>query len=358
MKFNIAVLPGDGIGPEVVQQSVRVCDAVAKIFNHTINWNYGLVGAAAIKKIGDPYPKETHSICLSSDAILFGAIGDPMFDNDPSLKVRPEQGLLAMRKKLGLYANVRPTFTFPSLINKSPLKKEIIDGTDLVFLRELTGGIYFGKRGRLDNGEIAYDTCIYSREEVVRLVKMGFELAKKRSKKLCCVDKANVLESSRLWRETVQSMEKDYPDISVSYEFVDAVAMRLVQWPKNYDVLVTENLFGDILTDEASVITGSMGLMPSASIGDKNSLYEPIHGSFPQAAGKNIANPLATILSAAMMFEMSFGLKNESDLIKKIVERSLNNKIVTEDLSLEKERKYTTSEVGDFLVNEIISNKI
>ena len=281
-----------------------------------------------------------------------------MFDNDPSLKVRPEQGLLAMRKKLGLYANVRPTFTFPSLINKSPLKKEIIDGTDLVFLRELTGGIYFGKRGRLDNGEIAYDTCIYSREEVVRLVKMGFELAKKRSKKLCCVDKANVLESSRLWRETVQSMEKDYPDISVSYEFVDAVAMRLVQWPKNYDVLVTENLFGDILTDEASVITGSMGLMPSASIGNENSLYEPIHGSFPQAAGKNIANPLATILSAAMMFEMSFGLKNESDIIKKIVERSLSNKIVTEDLSLEKERKYTTSEVGDFLVNEIISNKI
>ena len=358
MIFNIAVLPGDGIGPEVIQQSVRVCDAVAKIFNHKINWNYGLVGASAIEKMGDPYPKETHRICEDSDAILFGAIGDPKFDNNPSLKVRPEQGLLEMRKKLGLYANVRPTFTFPSLINKSPLKKEIIDGTDLVFLRELTGGIYFGKRGRLDNGNSAYDTCIYSREEIVRLVKMGFELAEKRSKKLCCVDKANVLESSRLWRETVQSMEKDYPKVSVSYEFVDAVAMRLIQWPKNYDVLVTENLFGDILTDEASVITGSMGLMPSASIGNENSLYEPIHGSFPQAAGKNIANPLATILSAAMMFEMSFGLKNESDIIKKIVERSLNNKIVTEDLSLEKERKYTTSEVGDFLVNEIISNKI
>jgi len=358
MKFNIAVLPGDGIGPEVIEQSVRVCDAVAKIFNHKISWNYGLVGASAIEKKGDPYPKETHKICLSSDAILFGAIGDPKFDNDPTLKIRPEQGLLEMRKKLGLYANVRPTFTFPSLINKSPLKKEIIEGTDLVFLRELTGGIYFGKRGRLDNGNTAYDTCIYSREEIVRLVKMGFKLAEKRSKKLCCVDKANVLESSRLWRETVQSMEKDHPNVSVSYEFVDAVAMRLIQWPKNYDVLVTENLFGDILTDEASVITGSMGLMPSASVGNENSLYEPIHGSFPQAAKKNIANPLATILSAAMMFEMSFGLKNESDLIKTTVDKSLKNEIVTEDLSGKKGRKFSTSEVGDFLVKEILSNKI
>ena len=355
MIFNIAVLPGDGIGPEVIQQSVRVCDAVAKIFNHKINWNYGLVGASAIEKMGDPYPKETHRICEDSDAILFGAIGDPKFDNNPLLKVRPEQGLLEMRKKLGLYANVRPTFTFPSLINKSPLKKEIIDGTDLVFLRELTGGIYFGKRGRLDNGNSAYDTCIYSREEIVRLVKMGFELAEKRSKKLCCVDKANVLESSRLWRETVQSMEKDYPNVSVSYEFVDAVAMRLIQWPKNYDVLVTENLFGDILTDEASVITGSMGLMPSASIGNENSLYEPIHGSFPQAAKKNIANPLATILSAAMMFEMSFGLKNESDLIKTTVDKSLKNEIVTEDLSDKKGKSFSTSEVGDFLVKEILT---
>ena len=355
MIFNIAVLPGDGIGPEVIQQSVRVCDAVAKIFNHKINWNYGLVGASAIEKIGDPYPKETHRICEDSDAILFGAIGDPKFDNNPLLKVRPEQGLLEMRKKLGLYANVRPTFTFPSLINKSPLKKEIIDGTDLVFLRELTGGIYFGKRGRLDNGNSAYDTCIYSREEIVRLVKMGFELAEKRSKKLCCVDKANVLESSRLWRETVQSMEKDYPKVSVSYEFVDAVAMRLIQWPKNYDVLVTENLFGDILTDEASVITGSMGLMPSASIGNENSLYEPIHGSFPQAAKKNIANPLATILSAAMMFEMSFGLKNESDLIKTAVDKSLKNEIVTEDLSDKRGKSFSTSEVGDFLVKEILT---
>ena len=355
MIFNIAVLPGDGIGPEVIQQSVRVCDAVAKIFNHKINWNYGLVGASAIEKMGDPYPKETHRICEDSDAILFGAIGDPKFDNNPSLKVRPEQGLLEMRKKLGLYANVRPTFTFPSLINKSPLKKEIIDGTDLVFLRELTGGIYFGKRGRLDNGNSAYDTCIYSREEIVRLVKMGFELAEKRSKKLCCVDKANVLESSRLWRETVQSMEKDYPKVSVSYEFVDAVAMRLIQWPKNYDVLVTENLFGDILTDEASVISGSMGLMPSASVGSENALYEPIHGSYPEAAGKNIANPIASILSLSMMLDHSFNLKKESEIINKAVEESLKNKYVTPDLSSGK-NSFSTDQVGDYIVDFIEKN--
>ena len=279
MKLNIALLAGDGIGPEVIDQAVKVSNAIAKRFNHQINWVKALTGAAAIDVMGDPYPEETHQICLNADAILFGAIGDPRFDNDPSAKVRPEQGLLKMRKKLGLFANVRPTFVFPSLLNKSPLKKDIIEGTDLVFLRELTGGIYFGKRGRLDNGETAYDTCTYTRDEVKRIAKKGFNLAMKRSKKLCCVDKANVLESSRLWRETVQLMEKDYPEVTVSYEFVDAVAMRLVQWPKSYDVLITENLFGDILTDEASVISGSMGLMPSASVGLETSLYDPIHGS-------------------------------------------------------------------------------
>ena len=258
-----------------------------------------------------------------------------------------------MRKDLGLFANVRPTFTFPSLIDKSPLKKERIEGTDLVFLRELTGGIYFGKRGRKDNGNTAFDTCTYSRFEIERLAIKGFELAMKRSKKLCCVDKANVLESSRLWRETVQSLEKKYPEVEVSYEFVDAVAMRLVQWPNSYDVLITENLFGDILTDEASVISGSMGLMPSASVGSKTSLYEPIHGSYPQAAGKDIANPLATILSAAMMFEDAFNLKEESLLIRKAVDKSLEESIVTEDLS-DGQKAYKTSEVGDWLVKKIL----
>ena len=351
MKLSIALLPGDGIGPEVIEQAVKVCDAVAEKYNHEINWKKALTGAAAIDAVGDPYPDETHEVCSSSDAVLFGAIGDPKYDNDPSAKVRPEQGLLRMRKKLGLFANVRPTFTFPSLIDKSPLKRERIEGTDLVFLRELTGGIYFGKRGREDNGDTAYDTCTYTRSEIKRLAKKGFELAMKRSKKLCCVDKANVLESSRLWRETVQQMEKEYPEVTVSYEFVDAVAMRLIQWPNDYDVLITENLFGDILTDEASVISGSMGLMPSASLGESIGLYEPIHGSYPQAAGKDIANPLATVLSAAMMFE-DLNLTEEAKAIREVVNASLAQGIVTEDLA-EGGTSYKTSEVGNWLAKNV-----
>lgn len=353
MKLNIALLAGDGIGPEVIDQAVKVSDAIAQKFNHEINWTSALTGAAAIDAVGEPYPDETHQVCLDADAILFGAIGHPRFDNDPSAKVRPEQGLLKMRQKLGLFANVRPTFTFPSLLDKSPLKKERIEGTDLVFLRELTGGIYFGERGRKDDGNTAFDTCTYTRAEVVRIAKKGFELAMTRSKRLCCVDKANVLESSRLWRETVQAMEKDYPEVEVSYEFVDAVAMRLVQWPNSYDVLITENLFGDILTDEASVISGSMGLMPSASVGEENALYEPIHGSYPQATGLNIANPLATVLSAAMMFEMSFDLHEEGALIRNVVEQALKEGYVTEDLA-DGGKAYGTAEVGSYLVDAIL----
>ena len=352
MKLNIALLAGDGIGPEVIDQAVKVSNAIAEKFNHEINWTSALTGAAAIDAEGEPYPDDTHQVCLDADAILFGAIGHPRFDNDPSAKVRPEQGLLKMRQKLGLFANVRPTFTFPSLLDKSPLKKERIEGTDLVFLRELTGGIYFGERGRKDNGNTAFDTCTYTRAEVTRIARKGFELAMTRSKKLCCVDKANVLESSRLWRETVQAMEKDYPEVEVAYEFVDAVAMRLVQWPNSYDVLITENLFGDILTDEASVISGSMGLMPSASVGEENALYEPIHGSYPQATGLNIANPLATVLSAAMMFEMSFDLQEEGALIRQVVDQALEEGFVTEDLA-DGGKAYGTSEVGDYLVKII-----
>ena len=353
MKLNIALLAGDGIGPEVIDQAVKVSNAIAQKFNHEINWTSALTGAAAIDAVGEPYPDETHQVCLDADAILFGAIGHPRFDNDPSAKVRPEQGLLKMRQKLGLFANVRPTFTFPSLLDKSPLKKERIEGTDLVFLRELTGGIYFGERGRKDDGNTAFDTCTYTRAEVIRIAKKGFELAMTRSKRLCCVDKANVLESSRLWRETVQAMEKDYPEVEVAYEFVDAVAMRLVQWPNSYDVLITENLFGDILTDEASVISGSMGLMPSASVGEENALYEPIHGSYPQATGLNIANPLAPVLSAAMMFEMSFDLQEEGALIRKVVEQALEEGFVTEDLA-DGGKAYGTAEVGAYLVDAIL----
>jgi 3-isopropylmalate dehydrogenase len=351
MKLNIALLAGDGIGPEVIDQAVKVSDAIAKKFNHEINWRPALTGAAAIDEVGEPYPDETHEICVNSDAVLFGAIGHPRFDNDPSAKVRPEQGLLKMRKKLGLFANVRPTFTFPSLLDKSPLKRERIEGTDLVFLRELTGGIYFGEKGRREEGETAFDNCVYTRVEVQRLAKKGFELAMTRSKKLCCVDKANVLETSRLWRETVQAMEKEYPEVEVTYEFVDAVAMRLVQWPNSYDVLITENLFGDILTDEASVISGSMGLMPSASLGANIGLFEPIHGSYPQATGLNIANPMATILSAAMMFE-NFGLKEEGQAIRDAVNNALNKGIVTEDLS-DGGKSFGTKEVGDWLAQNV-----
>jgi len=347
MKLNIALLAGDGIGPEVIDQAVKVSNAIATKFKHEITWKPALTGAAAIDAVGEPYPDATHDICLASDAVLFGAIGHPRFDNDPTATVRPEQGLLKMRKKLGLFANVRPTFTFPSLLDKSPLKRERIEGTDLVFLRELTGGIYFGEKGRRDGGETAFDNCVYTRAEVQRIAIKGFELAMTRGKKLCCVDKANVLETSRLWRETLQAMEKDYPEVEVSYEFVDAVAMRLVQWPNSYDVLITENLFGDILTDEASVISGSMGLMPSASVGTENALFEPIHGSYPQATGLNIANPMATILSAAMLFE-HFGLKAEGIAIRNAVNRALEEGMVTEDLA-DGGNSYGTKQVGDWL---------
>ena len=260
-----------------------------------------------------------------------------------------------MRKKLGLYANLRPTKVFESLLEMSPIKEERISGTDILFVRELTGGIYFGERGRKDNDNFAFDTCEYNRDEIIRIAKIGFEYAQKRSSKLCCVDKANVLETSRLWRETVQSMEKNYPNIEVSYEFVDAVAMRLVQWPNSYDVLITSNLFGDILTDEASVISGSMGLMPSASVGSENALYEPIHGSYPEAAGKNIANPIASILSLSMMLDHSFNLKKESEIINNAVEESLKNKYVTPDLSSDK-NSFSTDQVGDYIVDFIEKN--
>ena len=352
MKLKIALLAGDGIGPEITDQAVRVSDAIAKKFGHEITWRPALTGAAAIKAVGEPYPDSTHEICATSDAVLFGAIGLPEYDNNPSAPVRPEQGLLKMRKKLGLFANIRPTFTFPSLLDNSPLKRERIEGTDLVFFRELTGGIYFGEKGRRDGGETAFDNCVYSRVEVQRLAKKGFEMAMTRSKRLCCVDKANVLETSRLWRETVQAMEKDYPEVEVSYELVDAVAMRLVQWPNSYDVLITENLFGDILTDEASVISGSMGLMPSASVGSDVSLFEPIHGSYPQATGLDIANPLATILSAAMMFETGFGLHEEGAAIRAVVNKSLEEGVVTEDLAGDN-KAYKTSEVGNWLVENL-----
>ena len=353
MKLNIAVLPGDGIGPEIVDQAIKVVDAVCKKFGHQPRYTKALVGATAIDQTGSPYPDATHQICMESQAVLFGAIGDPRFDNDPKAKVRPEQGLLAMRKKLGLYANLRPVNTFKSLIHKSPLKTELVDGADFMCIRELTGGIYFGRpQGRTEDGQTAYDTCVYTTEEIERIVRLGFEYAMKRRKKLTIVDKANVLATSRLWRETSQKIAPDYPEVTVEYMFVDNAAMQLIRWPKHFDVLVTENMFGDILTDEASVITGSLGLLPSASIGIHTSVFEPIHGSYPQAAGKNIANPVATILSAAMMFEYAFGLMEEGAAIRQAVEKSIEAGIVTEDIA-EGGKAYTTTEVGEWITKNI-----
>ena len=354
MKAKIAVLSGDGIGPEIIREALKAVKEIEKKFGHEFSFEEGLVGAIAIDTVGEPYPDSTHELCMKSDAVLFGAIGAPKYDNDPKATVRPEQGLLKMRKSLGLYANIRPISTFKSLIHKSPLKTELVDGADFVFLRELTGGIYFGEpRGRSEDGNKAFDTCVYSKEEIQRICKLAFEFAGKRRKKLTVVDKANILATSRLWRETAQEMAKDYPDIEVEYMFVDNVAMQLIQWPKRFDVIVTENLFGDILTDEASVINGSLGLLPSASVGVHTSLFEPIHGSYPQAAGKNIANPLATILSTAMMFEFAFNLKEEAKLIKEAVEKSIEANFVTEDLS--KENPKSTSQVGDWITKYIVN---
>ena len=349
MKLNIAKLPGDGIGPEVVEQAVKAVDAVCRKFGHEASYTYGYVGACAIDRCGDPYPAETHALCMASDAVLFGAVGDPKYDNDPTAKVRPEQGLLAIRKQLGLYANLRPVETFKSLVDKSPLKTELVDGADFLCIRELTGGMYFGEKGRKDNGNTAYDTCIYSRAEVERILKLAFEYAGRRRKHLTVVDKANVLESSRLWRQIAREMEPEYPDIQVDYMFVDNAAMQLIRCPKFFDVLVTENTFGDILTDEASCISGSMGLLASASVGAHTSLFEPIHGSYPQAAGKNIANPVAAILSAAMMFEYAFGLMDEGKAIREAVAASLEAGMTTEDLG----GSCSTSEAGDWIASRI-----
>ena len=353
MNLKIAVLPGDGIGPEIIEQAVRVVDAVGRSFRYHIDYRYGLAGAAAIDRTGNPYPEETHRICMESDAVLFGAIGDPRFDNNPKAKIRPEQGLLEMRKRLGLYANLRPVTTFGSLLHRSPLREELVDGADFMCIRELTGGIYFGRpQGRSEDGETAYDSCVYTKAEIERICKLGFEYAAKRRRKLTVVDKANVLATSRLWRETAQAMATNYPEVEVEYMFVDNAAMKLIQQPKHFDVIVTENMFGDILTDEASVITGSLGLLPSASIGIHTSLFEPIHGSYPQAAGKNIANPVATILSAAMMFEYAFHLPEAGAAIRKAVEKSLQAGIVTEDIA-EGGKAYSTSEVGEYITQNL-----
>lgn len=354
MKKNIAVIKGDGIGPEVTIQAIRVLNAVAEKYGHEFNYTECLMGAIAIDKTGNPLPDETIEICLNSDAVLFGAIGDPKYDNDPTAKVRPEQGLLKIRKSLQLFANLRPISTYPALHHLSPLKEKQLEGVDFVIFRELTGGIYFGKKALAEDGNSASDDCVYSREEIERIAHLAFKYAQQRRKKLTLVDKANVLETSRLWRKVVQEIAKQYTDVEVDYMFVDNAAMQIIQFPGKFDVVLTENMFGDIISDEASVLSGSMGLLPSASYGVHTALFEPIHGSYPQAAGKDIANPLAAILSAAMMLDY-FELHEEAKKIRQGVEWTLQNKFVTKDI--DPVNFYFTSTIGE-LVSDFVEDKI
>lgn len=354
MAYKIAKLPGDGIGPEIVEQAEKVMKAIGEKFNHEFNFEFGLTGATAIDQVGDPYPDETHELCMNSDAVLFGAIGDPKYDNNPKAKVRPEQGLLGMRKKLQLYANIRPVRTFESLLDKSPLRADLVKGADFLVIRELTGGVYYGEpRGRSEDGNKAYDTTVYTRDEIVRITDLAFEYARKRKKKLTAIDKANVLATSRLWRQTIQEMEQDNKDVEVEYMLVDNAAMQIIQWPTKFDVMVMENMFGDILSDESSVITGSLGMLPSASIGIHTSVFEPIHGSFPQGAGKDIANPLATVLSAAMLLE-SLNLMDEAKRVEAAVDASMAAGVVTQDIA--KGDAVGTKAVGDWLAEWILKS--
>jgi len=354
MKKRIAVIEGDGIGPEVTRQAVRILNAIAESFNHEFEYTYCLMGADAIDKTGNPLPDETIEVCLKSDAILFGAIGHPRYDNDPTAKVRPEQGLLKLRKSLQLYANIRPVSTYSSLFHLSPLKSKNIEGVDFIIYRELTGGIYFGKKETSADGNQASDDCSYSREEIERIAHLAFQHAQKRKKKLTLVDKANVLETSRLWRKVVQELASQYAEVAVDYMFVDNASMQIIVNPKQFDVILTENMFGDILSDEASVISGSLGLLPSASIGKSSALFEPIHGSYPQAAGKDIANPIGSILSAAMLLD-HLDLKEEAQVVRDAVNWTLLNSFVTKDI--DPVNLYFTSTIGE-LISDFVSGKI
>ncbi len=354
MNKNIVVIEGDGIGPEVTAQSVLVLNSIATTFGHEFNYTYCLMGAVAIDQKDTPLPDETIAACLDSDAILFGAIGHPKYDNDPNAKVRPEQGLLKLRKSLQLFANIRPIITYPSLFSLSPLKAKILDDVDIIIYRELTGGIYFGKKELNPEGTRASEECVYSREEIERIAHLAFPHAQKRKKKLTLVDKANVLETSRLWRRVIQEIAGGYPDVTVNYMYVDNAAMQIIQNPRQFDVILTENMFGDILSDEASVISGSIGLLPSASVGSGSALFEPIHGSYPQAAGKDIANPLGSVLSAAMMLDY-FGLKEEAGVVREAVNWTLQNGFVTR--GIDPVNFYFTTTIGE-LICEYVSGKL
>ena len=348
MKKKIALLPGDGIGPEVVNEAVKCLEAIGSRFDHEFEFSQASVGAIAIDETGNPLPESTLELCRKSDAILFGAIGDPKYDENPTAKVRPEQGLLRLRKELQLFTNIRPVEAYPELIDQSPLKNDRIAGTDFVIYRELTGGIYFGEKWLSEDQQSASDLCLYTADEIKRIGHLAFQAAEKRKKKLTLVDKANVLESSRLWRRTITELSKEYPSVRLDFLFVDNAAMQIVLHPSQFDVVLTENMFGDILSDEGSVIAGSIGLLASASIGEQTALFEPIHGSFPQAKGLNIANPVASILSAAMLLD-HFGMNTEANTLREAVSQSLKQGVVTHDLK--SGSPFGTSEVGDFIAD-------
>jgi 3-isopropylmalate dehydrogenase len=356
MKKQITILPGDGIGKEVTAEGKKVLQHIAENFGHEFLFEVALIGHDAIEKTGTALPDETLEKLKATDAILFGAVGHPKYDNDPTLKVRPEQGLLKMRKELGLYANLRPIKLFDELLHASSIKPEILKGSDILFFRELTGDVYFGEKGRQNENRTAYDVMIYHRFEIERIAHKAFQAARTRKKKVTSVDKANVLESSRLWREVVQQVGKEYPDITLEHQFVDTAAMKLIQSPRSFDVVLTGNLFGDILTDEASQIAGSMGMLASASVGDAVGLYEPIHGSAHDITGKGIANPLASILSAALLLDISFGLKKESEAIIRAVEKTLKAGYRTQDIadaSIPEEKILSTFAMGECVVKNI-----
>ena len=354
MKKKIAILNGDGIGPEVTKQSIRILNSIAERFGHSFTYQEALIGADAIDKTGTALPSETIDICLDSDAVLFGAVGHPKYDNDPNAKVRPEQGILGIRKALQLFANIRPVTTYKTLHHLSPVKSKNLEGVDFIVFRELTGGIYFGKKQTAEDGSSASDECYYTKEEIERITHQAFQYAQKRRKKLTLVDKANVLDTSRLWRKVVQQIAPQYEDVTVDYMFVDNAAMQILINPKQFDIVLTENMFGDIISDEASVLAGSLGLLPSASVGNKTALFEPIHGSYPQAAGKDIANPLGSVLSSAMMLD-HFGMKEEAALIREAVEWTLENNFVTKDI--DPVNFYFTSTIGE-LISDYVSGKI
>lgn len=357
--YRIAVLPGDGIGKEVTKGAVNVLQAISDRFGHTFQFSYGLIGGEAIDREGTPLPEQTLHMCKQSDAVLLGAVGGPKWDSNPP-HVRPEKGLLQIRKEMNLFANIRPVTFYASLAASSPLKPHVIEGADFVIVRELTGGLYFGKPSerRVEKGEeVVVDTLFYKRAEIERIITFAFTLAQKRKKKVTSVDKANVLESSRMWREVAEQVAKRFPDVQLEHMLVDNAAMQLVRSPKQFDVIVTENMFGDILSDEASMLTGSLGMLPSASLSvDGPALYEPIHGSAPDIAGKNKANPLATILSAAMMLRLSFGLTEEADVIERAVKQVLNAGYRTADIAQHGDFVLSTTEMVEKVKDAILDD--